>query len=70
MLIRLGSTIAIGVSTAVYSSMKKAQGETSDNMVAYQRAFDVSVAFAGLACLLLPFLKLGTQGNTPGRGSK
>ena len=38
MLIRLGSTIAIGISTAVYSSVEKTQGENGDIIVQIGRA--------------------------------
>ena len=64
MLQRLGGTIALGISTAAYSSVAKAQAPGSDVDLPYQRAFNVSIGLAGLGCLLLPFIKLGTQGNT------
>lgn len=65
MLIRLGSTVAIGISTAVYSSVGEAQANGSDPVVPYRMAFFVSVGLAGLSCLLLPFMRIGTQGNAP-----
>ncbi|KAF4974190.1 hypothetical protein FZEAL_8868 [Fusarium zealandicum] len=65
MLIRLGSTIAIGVSTAVYSSVQEAQAEGADPVVPYRMAFFVSVGLASLSCFFLPFMRIGTQGNTP-----
>lgn len=64
MLIRLGSTIAIGISTAVYSSVREGQAEGADPVVPYRMAFFVSVGLAGLGCLFLPFMRIGTQGNT------
>ncbi|KAF7560616.1 hypothetical protein G7046_g3524 [Stylonectria norvegica] len=65
MLIRLGSTISIGISTAVFSSVKATQAEGADPMVPYQMAFFVSVGMAGVSCLFVPFLRIGTQGNAP-----
>ncbi|KAI8723496.1 MFS domain-containing protein [Fusarium sp. LHS14.1] len=65
MLIRLGSTVAIGISTAVYSSVGEAQADGGDPVVPYRMAFFVSVGLAGLSCLFLPFMRIGTQGNTP-----
>ncbi|KAI9171079.1 MFS-type transporter [Paramyrothecium foliicola] len=65
MTIRLGSTIALGLSTAVYESVRQAQGEHGDPMVPYHRAFNVSIGIAGLSCFMLPFLRIGTQGNAP-----
>ena len=63
MTIRLGSTIALGISTAVYESVRQAQGPQGNPMVPFQRAFDVSIGIAGLAIFFLPFLRVGTQGN-------
>ncbi|KAJ4315221.1 hypothetical protein N0V84_008489 [Fusarium piperis] len=65
MLIRLGSTVALGISTAVYSSAGEAQADGGDPVVPYRMAFFVSVGLAGLGCFLLPFMRIGTQGNTP-----
>jgi hypothetical protein len=65
MLIRLGSTIAIGISTAVYSSVQVAQAEGGDVIRPYRMAIFVSVGLAGLSCLFIPFLRIGTQGNAP-----
>ncbi|KAH7328302.1 major facilitator superfamily domain-containing protein [Stachybotrys elegans] len=65
MLVRLSTTIGIGISTAVYSSIQATQGAQGDEFTAYRGAFYVSVGIASLACLFLPFLRLGTQGNSP-----
>lgn len=66
MLIRLGSTIAIGISTAVYSSVQAAQSDDDDDEVKpYRMALFVSVGLACLSCLFVPFLRIGTQGNAP-----
>ncbi|KAH7017474.1 major facilitator superfamily domain-containing protein [Ilyonectria destructans] len=63
MLIRLGSTIGLGISTAVYSSIKKAQAGDGDINEPFRMVYFVSVGLAGLGCLFVPFLRIGTQGN-------
>lgn len=65
MFIRLGTTIIFGMSTAVYSSVKDTP-EGEDNVFKpFQSAFYVSLGFAALACIFVPFLRIGTQGNSP-----
>lgn len=63
MLIRLGSTIGLGISTAVYSSIKEAQSGDGDINEPFRMVYFVSVGLAGLGCLFVPFLRIGTQGN-------
>lgn len=63
MLIRLGSTIGLGISTAVYSSIKEAQAGDGDINEPFRMVYFVSVGLAGLGCLFVPFLRIGTQGN-------
>ncbi|KAI5463380.1 major facilitator superfamily domain-containing protein [Mariannaea sp. PMI_226] len=65
MLIRLGSTISLGISTAVYSSVKEAQGRDGDENTPFRMAYFVSVGLAALGFLFVPFLRIGTQGNSP-----
>ncbi|KAF7546976.1 hypothetical protein G7Z17_g8038 [Cylindrodendrum hubeiense] len=65
MLIRLGTTIGLGISTAVYSSVKKAQSEDGDIDEPFRMVYFVSVGLAALSCLFVPFLRIGTQGNVP-----
>ncbi|KAH6895531.1 major facilitator superfamily domain-containing protein [Thelonectria olida] len=65
MLIRLSSTIALGISTAVYSSVKRAQGPNGDENTPFRMAYFVSVGLASMGCLFVPFLRMGTQGNSP-----
>lgn len=65
MLIRLGCTIAIGISTAVYSSVEEALPEGGDVFKPYKMAFYVSVGLAALSCFFVPFMRIGTQGNAP-----
>jgi hypothetical protein len=53
------------MSTAVYSSAKDTP-EGEDNVFKpFQSAFYVSLGFAALACIFVPFLRIGTQGNSP-----
>lgn len=63
MLIRLGSTIALGISTAVYSSVETKQTPQDDPITPYRMAFYVSVGLSSFSCLFVPFLRMGTQGN-------
>ncbi|KAK7418350.1 hypothetical protein QQX98_003970 [Neonectria punicea] len=65
MLIRLGSTIGLGISTAVYSSVKASQQEDGDVNEPFRMVYFVSVGLAALGCLFVPFLRIGTQGNAP-----
>ncbi|KAH0495967.1 hypothetical protein TgHK011_009490 [Trichoderma gracile] len=65
MFIRLGTTIVFGLSTAVYSSVKNSLTAQDDAFAPYKSAFYVSLGFAALACLFVPFLRIGTQGNSP-----
>lgn len=65
MFIRLGTTIIFGMSTAVYSSVKTSQEGGNDVFKPFKSAFYVSLGFAALACLFVPFLRIGTQGNSP-----
>ena len=63
MLLRLGTATSLGISTAVFSSLEDSPTGKSNVMWPYQRAFDVSIGLAGAGCLLVPFLRIGTQGN-------
>ncbi|KAL7934691.1 MFS general substrate transporter [Trichoderma chlorosporum] len=65
MFIRLGTTIIFGMSTAVYNSVKNSAQGQDDVFKPYKRAFYVSLGFAALACVFVPFLRIGTQGNSP-----
>lgn len=67
-LVRLASTLSMGIATAVYSSVElSAQGQAQP-MLKFTRTFQVSVALAGVGLLCVPFLRVGTQGNHPPRG--
>lgn len=65
MLIRLSTTIALGISTAVYSSVEEAQGADGNVNTPFRMAYFVSVGLASLGCLFVVFLRMGTQGNSP-----
>lgn len=62
-LVRLASTLSMGIATAVYSSVElSAQGQAQP-MLKFTRTFQVSVALAAVGLLCVPFLRVGTQGN-------
>lgn len=62
-LVRLSSTLAMGVSTAVYSSIDlSAQGQ-AEPMLKFTRTFQVSIALAACSVVFAPFIRIGTQGH-------
>ncbi|KAI0132247.1 major facilitator superfamily domain-containing protein [Xylariales sp. AK1849] len=63
--IRLSNTVVMGMTTAVFSSVELTSEGMADPMVKYTRTFQACVALAGLGLLFVPFIRLGTQGNTP-----
>ena len=63
--IRLAQAVVMGISTAVYTSVEQTPAGQADPMVRYTRTFQVSVGLAALSLLFCPFIKLGTQGNSP-----
>ncbi|KAM7199917.1 Major Facilitator Superfamily domain containing protein [Naviculisporaceae sp. PSN 640] len=73
---RLGSAVALGISTAVFTSVKGSAdaGTTAeiptgqDPMLPYTRAFQVSIALAAASFLFLPFVRVGTQGGSRDQG--
>jgi len=60
---RLGSAVALGISTAVFSSVKGTGDGMADLMLPYTRAFQVSIALGAASFLFLPFVRVGTQGH-------
>ncbi|KAL8408722.1 hypothetical protein RB594_007241 [Gaeumannomyces avenae] len=62
-MIRLCSTVALGISTAVFGSVGRSPEGVANPMLQYTRAFQVSVALAAFGLLFVPFIKVGTQGN-------
>lgn len=64
---RLGSSVAMGITTAVYSSVQLSPENTADPMLRYNRTFLTCVAFCGVGAIFVPFMRLGTQGNSPKR---
>ena len=64
-LFRLGSAIALGLSTAVYSSVAATEAGAADPLLPFTRAFQVNVGLSAGGVLFLPFVRLGTQGHAP-----
>lgn len=62
-LIRLSSTVAMGIATAVFSSVEVSPQGMEKPMLKYTRTFQVSVALAAASVLIVPFIKIGTQGH-------
>jgi hypothetical protein len=62
-MIRLCSTVALGISTAVFGSVELAAEAHGNPMLPYTRAFQVSVAMAAFGLVFVPFTRVGTQGN-------
>ncbi|KAI0171796.1 MFS general substrate transporter [Hypoxylon sp. FL1284] len=65
MVVRLGNTAIMGISTAVFSSVELTAEGMADPMVKYTRTFQVSLAFSAATVLLSIFIRVGTQGNHP-----
>lgn len=61
-LVRLASTLSMGIATAVYSSVELTPQGQAEPMLKYTRTFQVSIAMAGFGLLFVPFLRVGTQG--------
>lgn len=62
-MIRLCSTVALGISTAVFGSVGRSPEGIANPMLPYTRAFQVSIAMAAVGLLFVPFIRVGTQGN-------
>ncbi len=69
-IIRLCSTIALGLSTAVFSSVANTPQGAADPMLKYTRTFQTCVALSGAGLLFVPLLRLKTQGGDDGRGRR
>lgn len=69
-LIRLASTLSMGIATAVYATYEVRPTDTTDPMLKFTRTFQVSLALAALSVLIVPFIRIGTQGHaeTPAKG--
>lgn len=65
MVIRLSSTVVLGISTAVFSSVKSTPASMEDPMLKYTRTFQTTVALAAAGVAISPFIRLSTQGNAP-----
>ncbi|KAJ4389897.1 hypothetical protein N0V93_007369 [Gnomoniopsis smithogilvyi] len=62
-LVRLSSTLAMGISTAVYSSIDLSAKGQAEPMLKFTRTFQVSIALAACSVLFSPFIRVGTQGH-------
>lgn len=62
-LVRLSSTLAMGISTAVYSSIDLSAKGQAETMLKFTRTFQVSVALAACSVIISPFIHVGTQGH-------
>lgn len=60
---RLGSSVAMGITTAVYNSVQLSPENAADPMLRYNRTFLACVAFCGIGAVFIPFMRLGTQGG-------
>ncbi|ROV94357.1 hypothetical protein VPNG_09387 [Cytospora leucostoma] len=63
-LVRLSSTVAMGIATAVYASIETSPKGLEQPMLKFTRTFQVSMAMAAASVLIVPFIRIGTQGHT------
>jgi len=63
-LLRLSMAVALGISTAVFTTAKETMGALDDPMVLYAKAFQVAIGLSAASFLFLPFVRLRTQGNS------
>ncbi|KAK5660539.1 hypothetical protein OQA88_13088 [Cercophora sp. LCS_1] len=61
---RLGSAVALGISTAVFSTSQGTTEALANPMLPYAKAFQVSIGLSAASFLFLPFVRLGTQGHS------
>lgn len=62
---RLGSSVAMGITTAVYTSVQLSPDNETDPMLRYNRTFLTWLAFCGFGAMFVPFMRLGMQGVPP-----
>lgn len=68
--IRLANTAVMGISTAIFSSVQLTPEGMADPMLKFTRTFQMSIAFSAACLVLTFFIRLGTQGNSPGEEEK
>lgn len=68
-LFRLGAAIALGMTTAVFTSEAGTPEAIANPMMPYSKAFQVSIGLSAGSFLFLPFVRLGTQGHAPSAGA-
>ncbi len=69
-LFRLGAAIALGATTAVFTSSAGSPEAMANPMLPYAKAFQVSIGLSAGSFLFLPFVRLGTQGHAPGAAAR
>ncbi|KAK4226760.1 major facilitator superfamily domain-containing protein [Podospora fimiseda] len=69
-IMKLGTAISLGVTTAVFESGGGTSSATGDHMVPYTNAFRVSIGLSAAGFLFLPFIRVKTQGHAPVEKSK
>lgn len=62
-LVRLSSTVSMGIASAVFTSVEVSPQGQEQPMLKFTRTFQVSVALAAASVLVVPFIKIGTQGH-------
>lgn len=70
---RLGSSVAMGITTAVYNSVQLSSQNAADPMLRYNMTFLTCVGFCGFGAVFVPFMRLGKQGGCSkhdGRGNQ
>jgi len=61
---RLGAAIALGISTAVFTTAQGTVKALEDPMIPYAKTFQVGIGLSAASFLFLPFVRLGTQGHS------
>lgn len=64
--IKICSAIGLGISASVYNAESEGSAALQTVLRPYKMVFWLCVACAGLGCLFVPFLTIGTQGHSGG----
>lgn len=60
---KLCNNLGLGIATSVYASMSSRLGDDGSAIEPYLSVYWYAAACAGASLLMVPFLKLGTQGH-------
>ena len=60
---RLCGNLSLGISTAIYVSLKDKANTTTTDLVSYLFTFRFAVVMTGISVFLIPFVKIGKQGG-------